>query len=454
MSPEVSPPSTNGGAWARLAHVVGLDEVPTEEFRPKLLGGLLTGYTTALLLFVLVGFADAFDVIPNTDWAYALIATKLTTNTLAAIAWRTRTLVTPLSALNIAADVLVMTGTVYFTGGVMSPLVAIYFVEVAVMALLTNVGLTLTTTVGCFVFYAAMAILTARGVFPQTAPLVGSPDAITPATVALMIGFVGIVTIGPAAYVAIIVDRLRRNERALARRAQELVEAGRAKSEFTANITHELRTPLHGILGLGELLNDGIYGPTTDKQRDAIQNIRQSAGSLLELIDSLLVVARAEALRLEVSRAPVDIGEVIAAVVATGKMLVGSRELDVRADIHGELPSVSTDRKKLVQILVNLLANAIKFTPDEGRVRVEARAEEGGVRIAVTDTGRGIPKEALARIFEPYFQVDGSPVREHGGAGIGLSVVRTLAEVLAISVEVKSEPGRGSTFTLFLPRES
>ena len=439
--------------WARFSHAIGLDEVRTEEFRPKLLGGLITGYTTALLLLGLIGFIDWYDVLPNTGWAYTLVAIKLGTNTLAALAWRYRKLVTEGSALNITADVMVMTGTIYFTGGVMSPLVAIYFVEVAVMALLTNVGLTLVTTVGCFVMYAAMAILTARGVLPQTAPLVPSVAAITPAMVACMIGFVGIVTIGPGAYVAIIVDRLRKNERALARRAQDLVEASRTKSEFTANITHELRTPLHGILGLGELLDDGIYGPTTEKQREAIQNIRQSAGSLLELIDSLLVLARAEALKLEVTPAPVDLREVITSVVATGKMLVGSRELDVRASIDGDLPEIQTDRKKLVQILVNLLANAIKFTPDDGHVSVEARAESGGIRIAIRDTGRGIPKEALPRIFEPYFQVDGSPVREHGGAGIGLSVVRTLADVLGIAVAVESEPGRGSTFTLTLPRE-
>jgi signal transduction histidine kinase len=438
--------------WARVAQLVGLDEVPTEGFRPQLLGGIFTGYATTLVLFALVGFADAFDVLPNTDWAYILIAAKLTTNTAAAIAWRTRKLVTPLSALNIAADVLVMTGAVYFTGGVLSPLAAIYFVEVAVMALLTNVGLTLTTTIGCFVFYAAMAILTARGVFPQMPPLVTSTRELTAASVTMMVAFVGIVTIGPAAYVAVIVDRLRKNERALARRAQDLVEASRAKGEFTANITHELRTPLHGILGLGELLDEGIYGPTTERQRKAIQDIRQSAGSLLELIDSLLVLARAEALRLEVSPAEVDLGEVITSVVATGKMLVGARELDVRADIRGELPAVTTDRRKLVQILVNLLANAIKFTPDEGQVRLEACAVDGSVRIVVRDTGRGIPKEALGRIFDPYYQVDGSPIREHGGAGIGLSVVRTLADVLGIGVAVESEPGRGSAFTLTVPR--
>jgi signal transduction histidine kinase len=152
-----------------------------------------------------------------------------------------------------------------------------------------------------------------------------------------------------------------------------------------------------------------------------------------------------------VSEAPVDVGEVVSSVVATGRMLVGRRTLDVAADVASDLPIVQTDRQKLVQILVNLLANAIKFTPDDGSVRVEATPCASGVRIAVRDTGRGIPKAALDRIFEPYFQVDGSPVREHGGAGIGLSVVRTLADRLKIDVAVESELGKGCTFTLTIP---
>lgn len=441
-------------SWDRFARRIGLDEVPTEGFREKLLGGILTGYVTAALLFVLVAAVDHFRVLPSMQWAYLLVAIKVVTNTLALAAWRTRRLVTPLSALNITADVLTMTGTIYYTGGVLSPLVAIYFLEIAVMALLTNVGLTLTTTLGCLVMYVAMVLATLEGWLPQRAPIVLDPADVTPAIVGAMIGFVAIVTVFPAAYVAIIVDSLRRKEAALARRADELVEASRAKSEFTANITHELRTPLHGILGLGELLVDGIYGPLTEKQTEAVKNIRRSASGQLELIDSLLVLARAEALKLEVQRGTVDVSEVIGSVVTTGKMLVGARRLDVRADIRGELPRVETDRQKLVQILVNLLANAVKFTPDEGAVAVEASPEDTGVRIAVRDTGRGIPKDALAHVFEPYFQVDGSPVREHGGAGIGLSVVRTLAEVLGVTVTVESELGKGSTFTLVVPLSS
>ncbi len=426
-------------------------EVGTEAFRPKLLAGVFTGYATVSALFAVALLARWVDVLPGGYWAFGLVGAKLATNTLAWIAWRRRWLVIELSALNIAADVAVMTGAIYFTGGVLSPLVAIYFVEVAVMALLTNVGLTITTVVGCFVCYAAMVGLVAAGVLPETAAFATSIDEVTPGLALVMVVFVAIVTLAPGVYVALIVEQLRRNEAALAKRASELVEASRAKSEFTANITHELRTPLHGIMGMGELLQEGVYGAVTQEQREKLEVIRESATGLLELIDSLLVLARAEAMRLEVSAAPVDVGDVMSAVLATGRMLVGTRSLALALDVEGALPSVRTDRQKLVSILVNVLANAIKFTPDEGSVRLEARAAKGGVEIVVRDTGRGIPADALTRIFEPYVQVDGSPVREHGGAGIGLSVVRTLAELLGIAIAVESEVGSGSTFTLWVP---
>jgi signal transduction histidine kinase len=440
-------------ARSRLGEAIGLDEVSSEAFRPKLLAGIFTGYATATLLLALVIFARALDALPGGDWPFVLVGIKAATNTLAAIAWRSRRWVLGLASLNIAADVLVMTGAIYFTGGILSPMVAIYFVEIAVMALLTNVGLTITTVVGCVVMYSTMAILVHSGVLPTVPPLVSSPSEVTTAMVCTMLGFVALVTFAPGIYVALIVEQLRKSERKLAARAEELVEAGRAKSEFTANITHELRTPLHGILGMGELLEDGVYGPISAKQGEIIRTMRGSATGLLELIDSLLVLARAEALRLEIREAPVDIAEVVASVVATGRMLVGRRTLEVASDIAEGLPIVHTDRQKLVQILVNLLANAIKFTPDEGSVRIEAAAlGEGGVRIAVKDTGRGIPKGELERIFEPYVQVDGSPVREHGGAGIGLSVVRTLADRLGLTVAVESELGHGCTFTLTIPR--
>ncbi|MCC6215057.1 MAG: HAMP domain-containing histidine kinase [Polyangiaceae bacterium] len=426
-------------------------EVASEEFRPKLAGGIVTGYGTVLALLGVTVAADVGGILPGGPWAYVLVGAKVATNTLALAAWRWRWWLVELSALNILADVVVMTGAVYFTGGILSPLVSLYFIEVAVMALLTNVGLTATVVLGCFVFYATMAVAVHVGALPAVPPLVPGPDSVTTAHVVVLVLVMGVSTFAPGLYVATMVGRLRDNERALAARARELVEAGRTRSEFTANVTHELRTPLHGILGMGELLLEGVYDPLTPRQAEATTTIRKSATDLLELIDSLLVLARAEALRHEVTLSAVDAREVVQGVAETGRRVVGARDLEIRSELASELPLLRTDRQQLEQILVNLVANAIKFTADGGRVTIAAARERGHVVLSVSDTGRGIAEADLGRIFEPYVQVDGSAVREHGGAGIGLAVVRTLAGLLQIDVCVESRLGDGSTFTLRVP---
>jgi signal transduction histidine kinase len=439
-----------------LRYPPALAEVGSEAFRPKLQAGIYTGYATLFALLVVALGAHRFGVLSRVDWALALLAVKLVTNSLAWWALRARRAVIELSALNIAADVTLMTGGVYFTGGPFSPLVSLYFVEVSVMALLTNFGLTVATTIGAFAMFVTMSALCAADVLPKTTSIIPTHPA--PAHIAVIVAYVGCVLLAPGTYVALIVQRLRERERALDLRARELVDAARARSEFTANITHELRTPLHGILGMSELLVEEVYGPVTDKQRGAVKAIQSSATSLLELIDSLLVVARQEALALEVKRSRVDLVEVARALMSTATMLVGTRkvtvalELDPRALDRGAV--VDTDRPKLVQILVNLVANAVKFTSDGGSVTISLSATEDCFAFAVRDTGCGVPRDALDKIFNPYFQVDGSAVRAHGGAGIGLSVVRALSDLLGYSVAVESELGRGSTFTVRVPRAS
>jgi signal transduction histidine kinase len=217
------------------------------------------------------------------------------------------------------------------------------------------------------------------------------------------------------------------------------------------NVTHELRTPLHGILGLSDLLREGIYGPVTERQKESLAGIDLSAKNLLELIDSLLLLARAEAAQIELAVAPVAIGEVVDRVAATGRWMRGRKELTIEVAVGGDLPVVDTDRGKLVQILVNLLANAIKFTPEGGRVAIAARRAGEGVEVLVSDTGIGIPERELGRIFEAFHQVDGSSSRAYGGVGIGLSLVRTLACMLGGEITVESVEGKGSTFTVRLP---
>ncbi len=426
-------------------------EIEREDYRPKILTGVFTGYASVAVLFVLATLAMQLGWIPGGPWPYVLIGVKVATNSSAWWAWRTRILYIELSALNIVADVVLMTGAVYFTGGSFSPLVPIYFIEIAVMALLTNVGLTVLTVVGAFGFYAAMILLVHAGVLPQMESPLGAGAPLSTGMIIAQLAFAAAVMFAPGSYIAIIVQRLRASERALEARAHALVEASRAKSEFTTNVTHELRTPLHGILGVVELLEEGVYGPVTEKQTSALSAIDTSARGLLELIDALLVIARAEALKLEVSASAVDVADVVRSVVATGRMLVSDKKLAIETRVADDLPAVATDRQKLVQILVNLVANAIKFTNDGGSIAIEASAAPGGVIIAVRDTGIGIAESDLPRIFDAYVQVDGSARREHGGAGIGLAVVRTLAELLGVAIEVDSVVGHGSTFTLHVP---
>jgi signal transduction histidine kinase len=271
-------------------------------------------------------------------------------------------------------------------------------------------------------------------------------------------------SLAPGAYVALIVQRLRRNEIELEARARDLLEASREKSQFMVNVTHELRTPLHGILGLSDLLRDGVYGSVEDRQREALEGIDQSARGLLELIDSLLLLARAEAAKLEVVATPVDVAEVVRRVASAGRWMRGRKELAIDVTIAEDLPTVRTDRGKLAQILVNLLTNAIKFTPEGGRIRIDASRAGGpsrvaqldgdaiddGIEIRVADSGIGIPAAELPRIFEEFHQVDGSASRAYGGAGLGLALVRRLSVMIGGVVEVQSREGEGSTFTVRL----
>jgi signal transduction histidine kinase len=426
-------------------------EMGGEDFRGKIQAGIYTGYGTALFFGALCWYAERHGVVPPSPGFTALVAAKLLTNTLSFATLRARFHHLPFAALNIAADLLVMTGAVYLTGGPTSPLLPIYFIEVAVMALLTNMGLTIVTIGATIVLFAVMSALVRAGVLPLLpTPYERMGSLTTPYVVAAVAAF-AMCTLAPGAYIALIVQKLRQNEATLEERARDLVEAAREKSQFMVNITHELRTPIHGILGLADLLREGIYGPVTDRQREGIAGIDQSARSLLELIDSLLLLARAEAARLELSVGPVALDEVVGRVAAVGRQMRGRKEITVDVTVASDLPTVHTDRGKLTQILVNLVANAVKFTPAGGRVAVVARRAGEGVEIAVSDTGIGIPAGELGRIFEEFHQVDGSSSRTYGGAGLGLALVRQLATVLEGEVTVESTEGAGSTFTLRLP---
>ncbi|MCA9623849.1 MAG: HAMP domain-containing histidine kinase, partial [Myxococcales bacterium] len=216
--------------------------------------------------------------------------------------------------------------------------------------------------------------------------------------------------------------------------------------------THELRTPLHGIGAVTELLESEVYGPLTERQRRAMGEIAQSAEGLEKLVDDLLLLAKADAGKLEPRLAPVNVDEVVQGVVAGLRWMADLKEHEVEVlPLGGDPLPIRSDRAQLAQILVNLVSNAIKFTPPRGRISVAARRHEEGVEIAVSDTGIGIADEELETIFDEFHQVDGTDERKHGGIGLGLALVKRLAASLGASIEVTSRYGEGSTFRIRLP---
>jgi signal transduction histidine kinase len=196
-----------------------------------------------------------------------------------------------------------------------------------------------------------------------------------------------------------------------------------------------------------------VYGPISDKQRDALASIKRSAQQLLSLVDDLLTLTRAESDKLVPRVSETAIRPLVDQVVASAGWMAGTKRLTLTADVGDDVPAVASDPRLLAHVLVNLIANAIKFTPEDGAITVRARRAGGGVEIAVTDTGVGIPADQLATIFEPFVQGEGGDERRFGGVGLGLALVRRLCGVLGADVAVASERGKGSTFTIRVPVE-
>jgi signal transduction histidine kinase len=436
---------------ARGGYPAFIAELAFPANRSKLWISIGSGYGTALVFGLLAGAAHALTLVPLIWPLYAIVGFKLITNTLSLLTLRRDVLVLEAGGLNVLADLLAMTGAVYFTGAQASPLFAIYLIEISVVALLTNLGTTVLVAGAAFLLYGTMVTLVHAGVLPamptplETTGFTWSYLVTELVVVALLLGT-------PTFYTAAILRLLREKERALEARNRELVEAGTQKSQFMANITHELRTPIHGICGLSDLVESGVYGPVTDKQVEAQQMIKRSARSLLQLIDDLLELARADAGKLRYAPSDVDLGDLLPSVMATVRWMQGTEERRLDLDVEGDLPVLYTDRGKLNQILINLLSNAVKFTGDGGRITLRARsAGDRGVLLEVEDDGVGIPEAEIDRIFEAFHQVDGSAERQFGGAGLGLALVRRLADVLGATVRVASVQGKGSTFTVVLP---
>jgi len=230
-----------------------------------------------------------------------------------------------------------------------------------------------------------------------------------------------------------------------------LKELDRLKSNFLATMSHELRTPLTSVIGYSEMMLEGLGGPLTDEQREYLGIIMEKGENLLQLITSILDISKIEAGRVRLILAEADPAQLMRDAVATVLPLARKKGLKVSCE-PGELPRIHCDREKLRQCLVNLCQNAVKFTPAGGTISVAASVEPGDrLAIRVQDTGIGIPAEHRERVFDVFYQVDGSSTREYGGAGLGLAIVKSFVEAHAGRVTVADRAGGGTVFTLALP---
>ncbi|WP_316783367.1 HAMP domain-containing protein [Streptomyces sasae] len=259
----------------------------------------------------------------------------------------------------------------------------------------------------------------------------------------------------------------------LEERAEQLAVSMRYKSEFLANMSHELRTPLNSLLILAKLLADNAEGNLSPKQVEFAETIHGAGSDLLQLINDILDLSKVEAGKMDVSPTRIALVQLVDYVEATFRPLTAEKGLDLSVRVSPELPAtLHTDEQRLLQVLRNLLSNAVKFT-DSGSVELVIRPASGDVPVgireqlleagslsdpdapliafSVTDTGIGIAASKMRVIFEAFKQADGTTSRKYGGTGLGLSISREIAQLLGGEIYAQSEPGRGSTFTLYLP---
>ncbi|HYC12849.1 MAG TPA: GAF domain-containing protein, partial [Stellaceae bacterium] len=236
----------------------------------------------------------------------------------------------------------------------------------------------------------------------------------------------------------------------LARKSRELEIASQHKSQFVANMSHELRTPLAAILGYAELMQEGFYGPQSEKSIEALTRIRSNGKHLLGLINTVLDIAKIESGQFTLNLAEYALDGMVETVRVATESLAAAKKLALATDVAKALPIGIGDEQRLTQVLLNLVGNAIKFT-DTGEVRIVAMASTSRFHIAVSDTGPGIPPEELERVFEQFHQVDDSNTRAKGGTGLGLTIAKQIVEMHGGRIWVESTVGKGATFRMELP---
>jgi signal transduction histidine kinase len=250
--------------------------------------------------------------------------------------------------------------------------------------------------------------------------------------------------------VALVLRAIRTNEE-LARKNAELTHLDQLKSDFMATMSHELRTPLTSVIGYSDMLLSGMTGELNEKQVTFVESILRNGETLLTLISEILDLTKIESGRLELNVEPVDLRAALLGVLPVVKPRAQEKRIRISTFLPTDLPLIQADPAKFNQILLNLLANGIKYTHDNGTVSVEARPNGESVEIWVIDTGIGIAKEDLDRVFQRFTQIDSSATRLQGGTGLGLAIVRELVELHGGTIRVQSKLGKGSSFVLTMP---
>jgi len=247
-------------------------------------------------------------------------------------------------------------------------------------------------------------------------------------------------------------ERVARRTAELARAKERAEAADRVKSSFLATMSHELRTPLNAIIGFTGIMLQGLPGSLSDEQRKQLAIVQNSGRHLLNLINDVLDISKIEAGELSLDSTVFDIGQSIEKAVKMVSPMAGQKGIAIETAISGEVGATRNDQRRVEQVLINILNNAVKFT-EEGRVRVSGSREGDQYVLTVSDTGVGIAPDELEAIFKPFHQSETGRMRRHEGTGLGLSICRKILDMMGGAIGVASAPGQGSTFTVRFPIE-